>query len=169
MKNSSYLLAGLLFFICSVPAMAHTENQDTTTQVHHESTRYGVGFQSTWPAWGISGMIDLNETLSAQAILGFFGNFNTVSGRGLYRFRQEDYWDLYGYGMIGYWRYNTRFITAENRLGVGAGAGIQYDWRTFDPNLPPIFWNLELGVSFVNFDAYNFNMITFGTGVHYRF
>ena len=114
-------------------------------------------------------MMDINETISAQAILGFLGVVNTFAGRGLYRFRQEDYWDLYGYGMVGMWRYNTRFIEAENRLGLGAGAGIQYDWRVLDPNLPPIFWNLEIGFGYVNFNHYNFNMISFGAGVHYRF
>ncbi len=169
MKNPSCLLTGLLCICFLLPSHAHSQSQDTTAQVQLEPTRYGVGFQSTWPAFGLSGMVDLNETITAQAVLGFFGSFTTITGRGLYHFRQEDFWDMYGYGMLGLWRYNTRFIEAENSLGIGAGAGIQYDWRAFDPNLPPIYWSIELGVNFFNFDHYNFNFITFGTGIHYRF
>ncbi len=169
MKNLTFLSTLLLFLLIALPVHLHAQTQDTTSQAELEPTRFGVGFQSTWPAWGLSGMMDINETITAQAILGFFGNFTTVSGRGLYHFRQEEFWDMYGYGMLGLWRYNTRFITAESSLGIGAGAGIQYDWRALDPNLPPIYWNIELGISFFNFEHYNFNFISFGTGVHYRF
>jgi hypothetical protein len=135
-----------------------------------ESTKYGVGFQGTWPAYGISGMMDINEEISAQAIVGFFGNLNTFAARGLYRFQNEDYWNLYGFGMVGAWSYSVGSLS-ETSPGFGLGGGISYDWRAFDPNLPPLFWNLELGIGFVNFDEvdYNFSTILFGAGVHYRF
>ncbi len=131
--------------------------------------RYGVGFQSTFPAWGISGMMTINETMAAQAILGFLGNLNTIAGRGLYTFREEQHWDAYGYGMLGYWSYGAAGISRESAIGFGVGAGFQYDWRAFDDGLPPIFWNLEVGLGVVNLDNYNFSSMMFGTGLHYRF
>lgn len=133
-------------------------------------TKYGVGFQGSFPAYGISGMMDINETISAQAIIGFFSHLKTYAARGLYRFRQEDNWNLYGYGMIGIWNYGA-FGVSETVVGFGAGAGIEYDWRAFDPDLPPLFWNIELGLGVANFDkvAYDFNTLLIGVGVHYRF
>lgn len=170
MKKKTCLLAiFLLLLLCAYPAHLYAQAQDTTSQAQFEPTRFGVGFQSTWPAFGLSGMMDITETITAQAVFGFFGSFTTVTGRGLYHFRQEEFWDMYGYGMLGLWRYNTRFIEAENSLGIGVGAGIQYDWRALDSNLPPIYWSIELGISYFSFEEFDFNFITFGTGIHYRF
>lgn len=135
-----------------------------------EDTRYGIGFQGTFPAYGISGMMDINEEVTIQAIIGFFGSLNTFAGRGLYTFRKDDFWRLYGFGMAGMWTYSIGSLS-ETVPGFGLGAGIRYDWRAFDASLPPLFWNLELGLGFVNFDEvdYNFSTILFGAGVHYRF
>ena len=154
------------------PGLQEAVEQPAAEQIGPTSRnefRYGVGFQGSFPAWGLSGMMTLNETISVQAILGLLGTLNTVAGRGLYTFREEQHWDAYGYGMVGYWSYRTSGISSDNALGFGAGAGIQYDWRAFDENLPPIYWNIELGFGVVNLDNYNFSTIMFGTGVHYRF
>lgn len=134
-----------------------------------ENFRYGVGFQSTFPAWGLSGTMQITDEISGQLILGPFGILNTFAGRGLYSFQEEQYWNLYGYGMLGVWTYNYIGSRRESSLGIGAGAGIQYDWRAWNDELPPLFWNLELGLGFVNLDHYNFNSVMLGTGVHYRF
>ena len=147
-----------------------------------DDLKWGVGFQGTFPGNGISGMMDINEQISVQAILGFWGNLNTYAGRGLYRFKKEDDWEIYGYGMIGAWSYDgVRVRTigllleshshTETVIGFGAGAGIEYDWRALDPDLPPLFWNIELGIGIVDFNKvnYDFNTLIFGVGVHYRF
>lgn len=144
-----------------------------------DDLKWGAGFQGTFPAYGISGMMDVNETISVQAILGFFGSLNTYAGRALYRFKKENDWEIYGYGMLGAWSYDgIRFRTGfgydnytETVLGFGFGGGIEYDWRALDPNLPPLFWNLELGIGIVDFNNvnYNFNTLMIGAGVHYRF
>ena len=115
-------------------------------------------------------MMDVTDEITVQAIIGFFGNLKTYAGRALYKFQKEEYWDLYGYGMVGAWNYS--FSTeSETVLGLGLGAGIQYDWRTFNSELPPIFFNLELGLGFVDFKDIDYNFSTFmiGAGVHYRF
>lgn len=133
-----------------------------------ERGTYGVGFQSSFPAWGLSGMMDLNPDVSLQAIIGFLGNLNTFAGRGLYRFHHEDFWNAYGYGMLGLWTYSL-LGQSESAIGFGFGAGLEYDWRGFNEDLPPLFWNLELGVGIVNLDLYNFSSFMLGVGVHYRF
>jgi len=144
-----------------------------------DDLKWGAGFQGSFPAYGLSGMMDINETTSVQVILGFFGSLNTYAGRGLYRFKKEDEWEVYGYGMIGIWSYEgVRLRTAfavenytETVMGFGAGAGIEYDWRALNPDLPPLFWNIELGIGIVDFNKvdYNFNTLLIGAGVHYRF
>ena len=167
----------LLFFVSSSVVFAQGE-PNSTSQAAVE-TKYGVGFQSSFPAYGISGMVDANDALSAQGIIGFFGNLKTFAGRGLYRFRKESNWNIYGYGMTGAWSYTGFRVgeafaieeTTETVLGFGAGAGIEYDWRAWNAELPPVVWNLELGVGVVDFDQvnYNFSTLLLGAGVHYRF
>lgn len=144
-----------------------------------DDLKWGVGFQGSFPAYGFSGMMDINETISVQAILGFFGDLNTYAGRGLYRFKKEDDWEIYGYGMIGAWSYDgvrvrSLFVLekyTETVIGFGAGAGIEYDFRALSPDLPPLFGNVELGIGIVDFNKvnYDFNTLLIGLGVHYRF
>lgn len=157
MKQSAFIAIGLLMcIVVSIPSTAADRG------------KFGVGFQSSFPAWGLSGMYDLNRDLSLQAILGFLGDLNTYAGRGVYRFHNDDAWNAYGYGMLGLWTH-TFLNRSYSAVGFGLGAGIEYDWRAFDENLPPLFWNLELGLGFVNLDYYNFSTFMFGVGVHYRF
>jgi len=170
-KNLASLIGILAFFSIGGNVVFAEENADT---------RYGVGFQSSWPAWGLSGMFDVNEDISVQGILGFIGDLKTYAGRGLYRFRKEDGWNAYGYGLIGAWSYTgIKFTgysfeeTTETVMGFGAGVGIEYDWRNWMGNsdLPPIMWNVELGIASVSFDEvdYDFSTFMFGVGAHYRF
>ncbi|MCC5915194.1 MAG: hypothetical protein JJU46_12510 [Balneolaceae bacterium] len=156
----------LLFFMLPLTLMAQSE--ENLEQVN--PTRYGVGFQGTFPANGLSGMMDFSDEITAQAIFGFFGTLKTFAGRGLYRFQKEEFWNMYGYGMLGAWNYSIG-SQSETVLGLGFGAGFEYDWRSYRSDFPPIFWNIELGIGFVDFDEinYNFSTILFGAGLHYRF
>jgi len=171
--RTSVIFVCILFVIPSLLIAQAEETVSEETEV--ELFKYGVGFQGTFPASGLSGMMSLTDDISIQAIVGMFGNLRTFAGRGLYKFQEDEFWDLYGYGMIGVWSY--RGLTFSNNrqtetvLGLGAGAGFQYDWRAYNPTLPPIAWNIELGIGFVDFDQvnYNFSTIMFGAGVHYRF
>ena len=141
-------------------------------------TKYGVGIQSSFPAWGISGMVDVAPKISVQGILGIVGDLRTYAGRGIYRFKKEPHWNTYGYGMIGAWSYpwyereDWRIEEkTETAIGFGAGAGIEYNWQALTPNLPPLWWNLEAGMGRVEFEeaGYGFATFMFGGGVHYRF
>jgi uncharacterized membrane protein YciS (DUF1049 family) len=160
----------ILLIPCMLQAQADQQTEDEVV-----TFKYGVGFQGTFPASGLSGMMNITDDIAIQAIAGFFGTLRTFSGRGLYKFQQEEYWDLYGYGMIGAWSYKGLTSTAtrktETVLGLGIGGGIQYDWRAFNPSLPPIAWNLELGIGYVDFNEvdYSFSTIMIGAGIHYRF
>ncbi len=177
MKKCKRLLVVAITIMLVMPLAAHAQvEQDEAEAAVVETYRYGAGFQGSFPASGLSGMMNITDDIAVQAILGFFGNLRTFAGRGLYKFQEEDFWDLYGYGMIGAWSYqgfaignNTR--QRETVLGLGAGAGFQYDWRAYNPEFPPISWNIELGIGFVDFNEvnYNFSTIMFGAGVHYRF
>ncbi|GAB4370747.1 MAG: hypothetical protein Kow0042_13140 [Calditrichia bacterium] len=179
MLNRFFGLLLVVFLVLSVAGVVFAQEKPGAEIKADKETKYGVGFQATFPAYGISGMMDINEMISAQGIVGFFGNLNTYAVRGLYRFQQKNFWDLYGYGMVGAWSYTGLKVsngskleeTTETVLGFGAGVGIEYDWRGWNSELPPLFWNLELGLGFANFDAvdYNFSTLLFGAGVHYRF
>lgn len=176
MNNKLYygVMVVLLILVAPVITWAQGEQEEQGAQGSEpkaiSDTKYGVGFQGTFPASGISGMIDLTDAITAQAIIGFYGNLKTYAGRGLYRFRKENFWNLYGYGMVGAWSYSL-VGESETVPGFGAGAGIEYDWRGWNPELPSISWNLELGLGVVNFDKvnYNFSTLLIGAGVHYRF
>src|SRR5690606_6500072 len=145
--------------------------QQTGAGQHADALRpkTAIGFQTSWPAWGLSGMYDLNQTISGQVVVGFLSGWTTVSGRGLYHFSQQPQVKPYGYGMVGFWRYSL--ITSASAFTFGAGAGIDFDLRKFAPDLPPLFANAELGISMVDLAlaGYTGATMAFGAGLHYRF
>lgn len=144
-----------------------------------ERTRFGIGFQASFPAWGFSGVADLTDQVAVQGIFGFFGDLRTYAGRGLYRFSRKDYWNVYGYAAVGSFSYTGLSIDddwtwdekTETVVGFGAGVGLEYDWRAWSPNLPPMAFNLELGAGSVKFEEvdYNFSSMMIGVGLHFRF
>jgi hypothetical protein len=161
--------AMLLIFLLPFSLTAQDNGNDSPDSPLTQETRFGLGFQSTYPAWGISGTYDINEQVTLQAVISPFGVVGALAGRALYNFKQDDYWNFYGYGMAGLWRHGRFGTINESALGLGAGAGFQFDWRGFDDDLPPILWNIELGGAFIDFDHYNYSPIVFGGGFHYRF
>jgi len=145
-----------------------------------KETKFGVGFQSTFPVWGLSGTADVSDKIALEGILGIFGDLKTYAGRVIYRLKKETYWNAYGYGMLGAWSYpgfkiGTDYLstekTTETVMGYGAGAGIEYGLKALNSNLPPLFFNLEIGLGSVNFKEIDYNLSSFmvGAGVHYRF
>lgn len=93
MKASIYRFF-VIFILCLVYAIpAFAEEQ--------KKTKFGVGFQSTFPALGISGVYDINDKVSAQGVLGLDGELKMYAVRGIYKLRKEPGWNTYGYGMIG--------------------------------------------------------------------
>lgn len=148
--------------------------QDLEPTVGVQGGRFGAGMASSWPAYGLSGTYHVNEKVTAQAVLGFFGTVSSFSARGWYRFNRNAEYDIYGYGTAGMYRYNfgtILFSDTESVLGLGAGAGIETSLgKLFNQEeFPPIFANAELGLTYASFDFYNFSALTFGFGIHYRF
>ena len=101
--------------------------------------------------YGISGKYDVTDKVTAQAIFGAWGynNLTSITGRGIYKFKQKDYYDLYAFG---------------------AGAGMEYDIRGLDNTLPAIYLNADIGLQYANFSYYGgFSGLGIGLGIHYKF
>lgn len=149
---------------------AHNTLQDESF-VHTQ--KYAIGFQSTWPTWGLSGQMDINNKLTGQAVLGFLGDANIYSLRGLYSFQKSSApfeHNFYGFASIGDYTQSTiddnGNSTRESVIGFGFGAGLEA--APFEDM--PLWLNFEIGASFASFqDNSNFNTFGFGIGAHYRF
>lgn len=151
---------------------------DNDSTVGVQGGRYGIGLASSWPAYGISGTIQVSETLTGEAVLGFFGAVSNFGGRIWYRFNRNETYDIYAYGGLGVYRY-TGFDSilldlnrTESVLGIGLGAGVEAGLPKLfdDEDLPPIFLNAELGLALASFEYYTgFSTLSLGFGVHYRF
>ena len=171
MKVSFLAVLLLSVFVVAQPqdALAQNPGSDGTT-IGLQGGKYGVGFTSSWPAYGISGVYYANQKISIEAVLGFLGTVNTYSGRLWYRFTPGEKFDIYGVAGAGIYTYDY-FLGNENVLGLQGGAGIESGIQALadDPELPAIFFNLELTLGYANFEFYNFSAISFGAGIHYRF
>lgn len=160
-----------LLILCLPLLIAQTVSaQETEQSVGLQGGRYGIGFASSWPAYGLSGTLQVNEKITAEAVLGFFGTVSNIGARGWYRFNRKPEYDLYGYAGVGLYQWGNR-VYNEDVIGLGGGVGIEAGLgRLFDdPSFPPIFVNAEVGLAYANFKYYNFSSFIFGAGVHYRF
>ncbi len=130
-----------------------------------------AGFQSSWPSHGLSVKMDFTDKITGQAVVGFLGELNNYSVRGLYKFKQEHFYSMYGFGSLGLWTWDSDLVgwDDESVLGIGGGAGFEYDLRGLDPTFIPLFVNAELGLNIASFDHYNFSSIGLGVGLHYKF
>jgi hypothetical protein len=135
---------------------------------------FGIGFQSSWPAYGLSALWDVSDTFTAQGVIGAFGGLTTLSARGLYHFQREEKYSLYGFGTFGIWRNSYNDLDrseSETSPGFGGGAGVDLDWRSIigDDEFPPLYSSIDLGFVAATFDHYDFSGLVFGVGLHYRF
>ena len=130
-----------------------------------------AGFHSSWPSHGLSVKMDFSDKITGQAVVGFLGELNNYSVRGLYKFKKENFYSMYGFGSLGLWTWDSDYVGREDEtvLGVGAGAGFEYDLRGIDPTFIPLFVTAELGFNIASFDRYNFSSSGFGAGLHYKF
>lgn len=173
------LLVGCLSLLC-VPAVTGQTPEETSeamqpgidleATVGAQSGPYGVGTGSSWPAYGISGTYRYSEQITAEVILGVLGTVQSFAGRGWYRFKQDPTYDVYGFATAGIFRYDYTFDT-ESVLGLGGGVGLELSWAKIldDPDFPPIYSNIDLGLILANFEYYNWSGFSMGGGVHYRF
>ena len=134
-------------------------------------TRFGIGVGGTFLAYGLSGTLDVTDTITAEAVLGFVGSFTSLGGRLWYRFNQNEAYDVYGYASVSYLNYDVSLFS-EDAIGIGGGVGIEASLpQLFDSeDFPPIFINLDVGIGFATFDVYDgFSAFAGGSGIHYRF
>lgn len=175
-----------ILLVSSVAFAIEVEGEKEEKQeVVQNQMKYGIGFQSSFPAYGVSGMYNVNEKSSIQVVLGPVGKLKTFAGRVLYRFNRKIFphkYNVYGYGMVGFWSYTGYGYyhwdaywgrwrwgeKTETVPGFGAGVGLEYFFEDF---LPEVGWNLEIGFGIVDFKEvrYDFSTFMFGIGAHYYF
>lgn len=149
------------------------------TTVGMQGGRYGVGFASSWPAYGLSGTLQFSETFTGEVILGFLGVISNIGARAWYRFNTNHNYDIYAYGGLSFlmYRYDTfdsnfnRSKKTETVPGIGVGVGMEFSLQQLldDDTFPPLFFTLELGLSIASFNNYDFSFLSFGSGIRYRF
>jgi len=140
-------LATVLLLV-SILVMSVSTAQATTNDGH----RFGVGLQMI-PGMndGISFTWDLTKQVTINPVLDF--GLDAVGFEARYAFLRERRFDLFAYPCIA--------VGGED-VDFGGGAGVDWDWRGLDRGLPPICWNLQLGLSAEN-------GFSIGAGVHYVF
>ncbi len=134
------------------------------------SQKASLGLQYTFPSYGISGKLHLNDHNSVQAVFGAFGIVSNFSGRYNYLFDERGKRNVkpFLYGQVGMWRYNSDILSIdESALGFGFGAGLEFDWMDFiSENLST---SIEIGYGNVDLLYYDFAVTSFGFGLHYNF
>jgi hypothetical protein len=129
-----------------------------------------VGLQSSYPAHGLSVKMDLDSKISVQGILGFLGTVNSYTVRGIYKFKKEQFYNLYGFGSLGMMTWDgTGTYADETIFGIGGGGGLEYDLRGIDRTFIPLYLNFELNFNLTDFDNYNMSVAGLGLGLHYKF
>ncbi len=162
---TSVVLAGMAIGLVAggASAQSNAENQDSP---------FGIGFQSSWPSYGISGLYDMSDQITVQAVIGALGTVTNFGGRLMYRFQTAPVYDLYGFGSVGYLGYDYGF-GSEGVVGFGGGAGIELDWASIfesaEGGFPPLYTSIELGFMLANFEHYNWSGFSMGGSLHYRF
>ena len=168
LKNVKKLALGTILVLATTQATAN----DVTNTLSEKGIYLGFQSASLSYSHGLSAKMDFTDKITGQAILGFLGTFNTYTARGLYKFNQDRFYNMYGYGSVGLWSWDGgRYWDDETSMTFGGGAGFEYDIRGLgaDKNFP-VFINAELGLNIVNFDNYgSVSTLGLGIGVHYKF
>lgn len=168
MRFSTCTLALLAALLLSAPAL-HAQDEAPTVGV--QDGKFGVGFASAFPAYGVSAAYYHNETLTGSVVVGFLGNVTAYGGRVWYRFRRDVPYDLYAYGSLASYRVDV-FFFEESALGYGAGVGIEASLKQLlnSEDFPPVFVNAEIGLAGASWDTYGgFSAVGVGVGAHIRF
>jgi hypothetical protein len=174
-------IATLLVLAVCIPAAAA---QDSASSSHSsaappaersrvsEDRPYGVGVNGTILTWGVSGMADVTPRVSVQASVGALGTVTALGGALLYRFNQQDSYDLFGYGGASYLRVDDLgFGDPASAVGIGGGVGIEWDWgRLFrSESFPPLHGTAQIGFTTYTTAGLGLSYFAAGGGLYYRF
>ncbi len=150
-------VSALFLMLSATPASAEIGNGE-----------YAVGFHSGFSSAGIAARIGIDDDWDAEGVLGIFGTLNYYGARGLYTLQDDDEWYTYAFGTVGIWTWESVLID-ESVFGFGGGAGVEWDWRSLNSDLPPVTWYGELGLAVASFDSYSFSSFSIGTGFRWHF
>jgi hypothetical protein len=141
------------------------------TSIATSAQELGLGFQASFPSYGLSLKADLTETHTVQGVFGAFGTVTMISGRYIYNFSETgDSFPItpFVYAQAGQWNYNEDLLGIdESVFGYGIGAGIEFNWLNFFSDR--FRTTLELGYSKVDLVYFDFSATTVGVGLHYNF
>ena len=126
-----------------------------------------VGFQSSFPSYGLSVKANFDDKNSAQAIFGAFGTLSTYSGRYIYNFEKvRNNVTPFAYAQAGLWKYNFDALNiTESVFGFGFGGGLEFD--IFKSYVDGLKSTVEISYGNVDLEYYDFKATTIGFGVHY--
>ena len=165
-KTPASVLATALLMLALTPGLQGQDGGGST------DSPYSVGLQSSWPAYGLSAKMEMNDKLAVQGVLGALGSLTTLSGRGYWYLERKEKYNWYSFGTVGMWRWGGSYLSdSETSIAFGGGAGLELDWRAiFDPEFPRLFSTIDLGLTMANFDTYqSWSLLGFGVGLHYHF
>ncbi len=158
----------LAFMLCLAAVFSlAAESRDYS---YGEIPPFAAGVQILGVGWGLSGLMDLNDDWSMQAVAGPFGRMNIYAVRGLYSLYRQADWNAYAFGQLAH--INNREEEGDPRetaFSVGGGVGVQYDWSRLHPDMPPLIWSIEAGLMSDKLDNRDISGVRVGGGVHYRF
>jgi hypothetical protein len=146
-----------------------------TTQIIANNDLY-LGVQSSSPSTGFSIKSDISNKATIQGIVDFMGEEKNYSFRGIFKFKQKPFYNIYGFGEIGVWSWDRRYTRNnldETVIGYGVGVGVDYDLRGLDIDFIPLFINFELNYYQIDFENEHYNYydddLGLGLGLHYKF
>ncbi|MDH5544137.1 MAG: hypothetical protein OEZ43_01015 [Gammaproteobacteria bacterium] len=128
--------------------------------------KYALGLQSMYISNGISGKLFLNDKTSLQAVLGSGWWSTDIAVRGLFKFKEEKKYNLYGAAGVGVqmWRFGT-----GTGIDFNGSVGIETNWENWIDDIFPLWWSFEVGAGFATADFYTPSLVRINGGVHYRF
>ena len=109
------------------------------TSIATSAQELGLGFQASFPSYGLSLKADLTETHTVQGVFGAFGTVTMISGRYIYNFSETgDSFPItpFVYAQAGQWNYN------EDLLGIDESV-FGYGIVIF-----PVLWMLSSWIPF---------------------
>ena len=139
-----------------------------STKINAKEGDFYAGLES----YGLSAKYDVTNKVTAQGIIGVWGyqnNLTSITGKGIYKFKEKGHYDLYGYGAITSWSWDNGYQD-ETVIGFGAGVGAEYDIRGIDPDFIPLYLSGNIGLQVASFKYYSgFSGLGLGFGLHYKF
>ena len=132
-----------------------------------------LGIQSIYPTDRVAVKLETSPKVSVQALFDFMGEEKSYSFRGIYKFRDNQFYNIYGFAEIGLWDWDGGYHNSykETAFGYGVGGGVEYDLRGLDRGFLPLFISAELNIYSIDFNDYYYDEdgLGLGFGLNYKF